>query len=162
MSDIRRTLLFLQKDDDILLAMKKRGFGVNLWNGVGGKIEPDETIEQALIRETQEEISVTPIKYHQVAELDFYGGSDIEGWRMYCYVYFSNSWIGTPTESEEMIPEWFKTSDIPYDKMWQDDKYWLPKVLIGKLITGKFYFDKDDNITSHNITEVRNFTNNDK
>jgi hypothetical protein len=37
MSDIRRTLLFLQKDDELLLAMKKRGFGAGRWNGVGGR-----------------------------------------------------------------------------------------------------------------------------
>jgi hypothetical protein len=33
------TLLFLIKDQKILLAMKKRGFGKGRWNGVGGKPE---------------------------------------------------------------------------------------------------------------------------
>ena len=28
----------------ILLGFKKRGFGVNKWNGLGGKCEPNETI----------------------------------------------------------------------------------------------------------------------
>jgi NADH pyrophosphatase NudC (nudix superfamily) len=71
MTDINRTLLFLQKDDQILLAMKKRGFGSDRYNGVGGKLEPGETIEQALIRECQEEIEVTPLSYRKVAEHDF-------------------------------------------------------------------------------------------
>ena len=44
------TLLFLVRDDQILLAMKKRGFGEGRWNGVGGKVEKDETVEQAMIR----------------------------------------------------------------------------------------------------------------
>lgn len=61
--DIRRTLLFLIKDDHVLLAMKKRGFGAGNWNGVGGKIEAGESIEQALVRECQEEIGVTPISW---------------------------------------------------------------------------------------------------
>ncbi|HET8669978.1 MAG TPA: NUDIX domain-containing protein, partial [Candidatus Saccharimonadales bacterium] len=59
-----------------LLAMKKRGFGINKWNGVGGKVDEDETIEQAAIRECQEEITVTPTTYrmlecdiHQVDEV---------------------------------------------------------------------------------------------
>ncbi len=51
--DTRRTLLFLRKNNHILLAMKKRGFGADRWNGVGGKLEPGETIEQALVRECQ-------------------------------------------------------------------------------------------------------------
>ena len=50
------TLLFLLTDDQILLAMKKRGFGMGRWNGVGGKIEPGETIEEATARECREEI----------------------------------------------------------------------------------------------------------
>ena len=37
------TLLFLRRDGQILLAMKKRGFGEGKWNGVGGKVEPGET-----------------------------------------------------------------------------------------------------------------------
>ena len=44
------SLLFLRRDDQILLAMKKRGFGSDRYNGVGGKIEPGDTVEQAMIR----------------------------------------------------------------------------------------------------------------
>ena len=40
------TLCFLVKDNQILLAMKKRGFGEGKWNGVGGKVNPGETIER--------------------------------------------------------------------------------------------------------------------
>jgi len=54
MTEKHLTLLFLIKEDQILLAMKKRGFGMGRFNGVGGKIEPGETIEQAMIRECQE------------------------------------------------------------------------------------------------------------
>ena len=33
------TLCLLMRDNEILLAMKKRGFGVGKWNGVGGKVK---------------------------------------------------------------------------------------------------------------------------
>ena len=36
-SDIRRTLLLIVKQDEILLAMKERGFGAGLWKVGGGK-----------------------------------------------------------------------------------------------------------------------------
>lgn len=56
------TLCFLMRtmagENEILLAMKKRGFGVGKWNGVGGKPQDGESIEKAAIREMQEEISV--------------------------------------------------------------------------------------------------------
>lgn len=152
--DIRRTLLFLRKDDKILLAMKKRGFGMGRWNGVGGKIEKGETIEQALIRECQEEIGVTPTSYTAVAELDFIQDADVDPWHMYVYAYIANAWEGEPVESEEMAPAWYDITEIPYSEMWQDDTYWLPLVLAGDKVTGTFTFDANDNLTMHDIAVV--------
>ena len=68
---LETTLCLLKKDNEILLAMKKRGFGEGKYNGVGGKIENGETPEEAMLRETQEEISVTPTKYEKVGFLEF-------------------------------------------------------------------------------------------
>lgn len=50
------TVMLLMRDDEVLLAMKKRGFGVGKWNGVGGKQDPGEDIVDTAIRESQEEI----------------------------------------------------------------------------------------------------------
>lgn len=152
--DIRRTLLFLIKDDQILLAMKKRGFGAGKWNGVGGKIEQGESIEDALIRECQEEICVTPLSWKKVAELDFIQDVETEPWHMYVHAYLSFEWEGEPLESEEMRPEWFTFSNIPYADMWDDDQHWLPKVLQGISVQGNFVFDEDDKLVSHEIQEV--------
>lgn len=152
--DIRRTLLFLRKGDQILLAMKKRGFGAGKWNGVGGKIEAGETLHDALVRECQEEIGVTPIDWKQVAELDFVQDATTDPWHMYVHAYISENWEGDPVESEEMRPEWFTISDIPYKDMWDDDEFWLPKVLAGELVYGEFTFDENDKMTSHDIRQV--------
>ena len=150
-ADIRRTLLFLVKDGQVLLAMKKRGFGAGKWNGVGGKIEAGESIEEALIRETQEEISVTPLGWRAVAELDFVQDSDTDPWHMYVHAFISSEWEGAPMESEEMSPAWFTFDDIPYDAMWDDDRHWLPQVLAGKTVTGKFIFDEQDKLVDHEM-----------
>lgn len=153
-ADVRRTLLFLIRDDEILLAMKKRGFGAGRWNGVGGKLEPGESVEEAVIRECQEEISVTPLSYRPVAELDFYGGSATEPWHMYVYAYLCDEWEGEPTESEEMAPQWYKIGDIPYGAMWQDDEYWLPLVLTNKTVKATFNFDAHDTLTTYEVGET--------
>ena len=68
---LETTLCLLKKDNKILLAMKKRGFGEGKYNGVGGKIESVETPEEAMIRETEEEILVTPTKYEKVGIIEF-------------------------------------------------------------------------------------------
>lgn len=152
--DIRRTLLFFVKDGKILLAMKKRGFGAGKWNGVGGKIEQGESIEDALVRESIEEVSMKPLSWRKVAELDFIQDADVDPWHMYVHAYISEEWEGEPTESDEMQPQWYALADIPYADMWDDDEYWVPEVLAGKLVTGTFTFDEHDRMTDHTITHV--------
>lgn len=140
------TLLFLLKDDEILLAKKKRGFGAGHWNGVGGKIEPDETIEQAAIRECQEEIGVTPANLEKVATHDFVFPDGTEDIKVHTFI--TKNWKGEPHETEEMAPQWFKISEIPYTEMWGDDIVWLPLVLQGKKLQTRFTFDENNCITN--------------
>ena len=57
------TLIFCRREtpsgfNEILLGMKKRGFGTGKWNGFGGKIENGESAEQGAIRELEEESSL--------------------------------------------------------------------------------------------------------
>lgn len=143
MTDFKHTtLLFLLKDDHILLAMKKRGFGAGRWNGVGGKIEAGESVEQAAIRECQEEIGVTPGKLERVANLTFtFDGETSDIWT---HTFIARDWQGEPIETEEMAPQWFAVADIPYESMWEDDKHWLPHVLDGKKVVATFLFNSDD------------------
>ncbi len=147
------TLLFLLKDDQILLAMKKRGFGQGRWNGVGGKPELNENIQDTAIRETQEEIGITPKNIIQVATLDFYFKNKPE-WDQQVLVFISNDWEGEPIETEEMKPQWYNIKDIPFESMWPDDPFWLPLILSGKKIKAKFTFGENDVILDKNINEI--------
>ena len=151
------SLLFLRRDDEVLLAMKKRGFGEGRWNGVGGKVEPDETIESAMIRETQEEIGVTPTQYEKVGDIRFDEFFKDIPTLMHVYIFIATEWTGKPTESDEMAPRWFGLKDVPYDEMWSDDPYWLPQVLEGKKISADFKLDQSDAILSHTVKEVVGF-----
>jgi 8-oxo-dGTP pyrophosphatase MutT (NUDIX family) len=148
------TLLFLQKDQQVLLALKKRGFGEGKWNGIGGKVEVDETIEEALLRETVEEICVTPTSYEKRAIINFEEFYKGQPTIMNVHVFVASSWEGEPTETEEMAPGWFTTNTIPYEKMWSDDPYWLPQVLAGDKVQAAFVLDAQDNILSHSVQEV--------
>jgi len=44
---------------------------------------------------------------------------------------------------------WFKINEIPYDKMWDDDPYWLPNILAGEFMKIKFYFDQNSNLQKY-------------
>jgi len=51
------------------LQFKRRGFGVGKWNGPGGKVEPGETLEQAVVREVKEETGLVVSRPEKMAEL---------------------------------------------------------------------------------------------
>jgi len=142
------------KISEICLAMKKRGFGMNRWNGVGGKLEEGEEIFDAAVRETQEEIGVEIKQSSKVAELDFFFPHHPD-WNQKVHVYFSEAWDGEPSESEEMKPEWFSTQgELPLKQMWPDDEFWIPEVLSGKLVRATFVFGEGDIIKSKDIQIV--------
>jgi ADP-ribose pyrophosphatase len=151
------TLLLLRRNNEILLAMKKRKFGKDKWNGVGGKLELDETIKQAMIRETKEEICVTPTNYEKMAEITFLEYVNDKQEQVNMHVFIATEWQGEPTETEEMAPRWFDIDKLPYDNMFPDDKFWLPKVIDGQKIKAFFKFDEKWNMVSQNIEEVDDF-----
>lgn len=151
------TLLFLIRGDEVLLAMKKRGFGEGKWNGIGGKVDKDESLIEALIRESQEEIDVTPITYKERARIIFDEYHNQTRKQLKVHTFICDKWKGVPSESEEMKPRWFNKNELPYKKMWADDPYWLPLVLVGKKLKCKFKLSETGKIESSEIIEVSDF-----
>src|SRR5690349_5058184 len=96
------TLCILRDGENLLLAMKKRGFGIGNWNGYGGKLLPNETIEDALVREVEEESTVKLLKYEKRGEIQFIFPEMIH----HVHVYEGLQWDGEPQETEEMSPKW--------------------------------------------------------
>jgi len=78
----------------------------------------------------------------KVAELTFHF-KDKPEWSINCHVFFARAWEGEPKESEEMEPEWFDISNLPFDRMWVDDKYWLPMVLRGDYVQAELNFNNN-------------------
>ncbi len=136
----------------ILLGMKKKGFGQGRWNGFGGRVESGETPAQAAERELMEESSLTAINPEKcgIISFTFEGEPDV----LEVHTYWADKFSGQPTESDEMVPKWFDYSEIPYEQMWPDDKFWLPLVLSGKKIVAGFQFKDQNTILRHNIIEV--------
>lgn len=147
------TLCFLIRNDEVLLAMKKRGFGKGRWNGVGGKPNEGEDIQQAAIRETREEIEVEVNDLELRGVLNFYFIDRLE-WNQQAMVYFSRKWKGTPAETDEMRPAWYKKNELPLDNMWPVDRYWLPVILEGKKIKAECLLDESGAVLDFTVQEV--------
>ncbi len=143
----RANLCFIVKDGRVLLIRKKRGLGAGKINGPGGKVEPGETALESAIRETQEEIGVTPREIEERGVLHF---QFIDGYSLQCVVFVARDFDGEPIETVEAAPLWFDLDAIPFDEMWADDRHWLPRTLRGGSFDGWFVFDGDA-MLSHDV-----------
>ena len=138
--DIRATLVFVHQGDQVLLIEKLRGIGEGKINGPGGKIDPGETSLECAVRECQEELHITVTDPVKRGEL-WFAMSDLPD--IHCHVYTATTFDGVPTATDEAVPFWCAIKDIPFDRMWEDDAYWLPSALKGEEFDARFLFEKE-------------------
>ena len=98
----------LVKDGKLLLgrrsAARKNYPGV--WDIIGGHIERDETEAQALVREIEDEVGVTPIRARPTGEFDV-------GETHTLFVYLVDAWNGEPAIRNDEHSElgWFTPAE---------------------------------------------------
>lgn len=143
--DDRAVLLFIQRggqgsEGELLLIEKKRGLGGGKVNGPGGKLEKGESFVQAAIRECEEEVGLTPHDPELRGCLYF---PFANGYKIYAEVFWAYSFSGEPVETDEAKPFWCSVNSIPYERMWSDDRLWLPHAVLGHHFSGYFLFDGD-------------------
>lgn len=133
-------LLFVIRGGEALLIRKKRGLGAGKINAPGGHIEPGESPEEAAIRETREEVGVTPAAPRRRGHLRF---QFTDGYGLECHVLSADSCEGEVRETDEAIPLWTPLDALPFGEMWADDRLWIPLMLAGRLFCGRFVFEGD-------------------
>lgn len=138
--DIQATLVFVHQGDQVLLIEKLRGIGAGKINGPGGKIDPGETPEQCAVRECEEELHIKVLDPVKRGEL-WFAMSDLPD--IHCHVYTATQFEGEPTATDEAIPYWCEISKIPFDRMWEDDAFWLPQALAGESFDARFLFENE-------------------
>lgn len=153
-----RTLCFLVRGtpaEEVLLGFKKNGFGAGKYAGIGGKVEANETVVSAAVRELEEEIGVRVAEHdlQLMGHLTFLFPSKPE-WSQVVHVFQAEAWEGNPAESVEMKPVWFSVYHLPFEQMWQDAPHWLPNILSGEHIRMRFVFGDDNETVSENHKEV--------
>lgn len=123
----------INADGAVLLGLKLRGFGQGKVVGVGGKVEPGETLAAAAARELHEEagLMADPSQLEPVARLTFLFPT-FPRWNHLAHVFTVRIWQGAAIASDEVAPQWFAPDALPLDRMWDDGRYWLPRVLAGE------------------------------
>jgi 8-oxo-dGTP diphosphatase len=137
----RATLLFVIRDGMVLLMHKKKGLGAGKINGPGGRIEDGESPREAAVREVREELCVTPVEVRAAGELSF---QFVDGYSVQGYVFVAGGCEGEARETAEATPLWTPVDEIPYERMWADDRLWVPLMLRGDRFEGRFLFDADE------------------
>ncbi|MGY2742920.1 8-oxo-dGTP diphosphatase [Arthrobacter sp. UYCu723] len=155
------TLCFLLRDapgggTEVLLGLKKTGFGKGRIVGLGGHVEPGESDAEAICREVLEEARIT-VRQQDLSDagvVEFVFPAKPE-WNMHTRLFTARLWHGHPQESSEIIPEWFPTGALPVDRMWQDADHWLPLVLEGGTVDIVVTLNADNETVASSVSILR-------
>nr|XP_019046917.1 hypothetical protein I302_03521 [Kwoniella bestiolae CBS 10118]OCF25847.1 hypothetical protein I302_03521 [Kwoniella bestiolae CBS 10118] len=128
------TLIFVvdRVKNKVLLGFKRRGMGVDLYNGFGGKVEKGESIHRCAARELEEESGLVPENeglYYKGCLFSSRPQSlsvDSKSSVITIHFFACVSWSGEPIMTEEMIPQWF---DVPAEDIWPEATFYLLPVL---------------------------------
>lgn len=128
----------------VLLGLKQRGFGQGKLVGLGGKVEPGEDLTAAAARELHEEagLRVAPDRLEAAARLVFRFPARPD-WDHLMHVFIARVWQGEPRASNEIQPQWHPIDTLPFQRMWDDARYWLPQALAGQRVAATFVYGDD-------------------
>jgi 8-oxo-dGTP diphosphatase len=142
---------------EVLLGHKKSGLGRGKIVGLGGHVEPGESVAEAAVREVKEEsdLCVASAALTEAGHVTFLFPFR-PSWGMTVVVFTATEWSGEPAESEEIRPQWFPVGSLPLDRMWDDARHWLPRILAGERLRAAFsYADDNETVATHSVDLLR-------
>lgn len=150
---------FIVSDGKVLLGKRKKvsnDLGKDLYAGIGGKVDANETTDECLEREIYEEIGVKVTKYQKLGQLKYINPHNPK-WDMEGHFYLINKWVGKPQETDVIKPIWFDIEEIPTENMFTDNKYWLDLLFVGKRFKGVFLFGSEKSqVVDYRLEEKSN------
>jgi 8-oxo-dGTP diphosphatase len=133
---LKYTICFIKKDNEILLLNRNKKPNMGLWNGVGGKIEINESAYDGVIRETFEETGMTLEEVVFAGNVVWKSDNGESGMHVFLADFPKGSKISTPIKVEEGLLDWKKIDWIvdPDNRgVVSNISLFLPKMLKGEL-----------------------------
>lgn len=127
------TLCYIEKDGSYLMLLrnkKKNDLNEGKWIGVGGHVEPGETVEECLIREVQEETGVTLTQYEKIGTIYFIS----DRWENeVMHLFTASAYEGQiNSDCSEGTLKWIPREKVMELKMWPGDFYFMKRMLAGE------------------------------
>lgn len=125
----RMNLCYIEHENQWLMLLrnkKKNDINQNKWIGVGGKVQPEETPRQAMIREMEEEtgLSADNLVFEGIVYFHYDSMEDEKIW-----VYRCTQFHGNIHECDEGTLEWIPISNILDLELWEGDCYFLKRII---------------------------------
>ena len=148
----------LTEDGQVIMGKRKTEHGNGFISGLGGKIGDiegleKETADEALIRELEEEIGITPTQFKSYGLIKFLNPFKPHR-NMQTIPYLITQWTGVIKKSTAILPVRFKLSEIPYDLMWKDNKIWVPKILARQVVFCTTLFGEDGEVQEYRFEKL--------
>ena len=119
------TLCYIRRGDEVLLlhrVKKEHDENHDKWVGVGGKLEPGESPEDCLLRETREETGLTLTDWRYRGLVTFV--SDEWGTE-YMHLYTAGGFTGELKNCDEGDLVWLPWARLPELPIWEGDRVFL-------------------------------------
>lgn len=132
---LKYTICFIKRNDEILLLNRNKKPNMGLWNGVGGKIESDESPFEGIIRETWEETGLLLEEVTHAGNVIWKSKHGESGMYVFLADLPEGMDIHTPIKVEEGILDWKKIDWVlePNNNgVVSNIQHFLPKMLNGQ------------------------------
>lgn len=125
------TLAYVVRDGHVLMVHRGGRPGdqhAGKFNGLGGKLEPDEDVVAGLRRELREEAGIEASSLRLRGTISWPGfGAGGEDWLG--FVFLVDAFTGTPPDrNDEGTLHWVPLGDVFSLPLWEGDHTWLPLV----------------------------------
>lgn len=151
---IPAVLIYVRQQGKILMihrdSQRPGDYHSGRWNGLGGKLEVDESPLEAAVRELAEEsgLKLPPTKFKSLGVVQFpnFKPKKSEDWMVFIFTAELSSVEeqNCQTECDEGSLHWIPVQEVSALNLWPGDKYFIPFVLNDQPFVGTLWYGADE------------------
>jgi 8-oxo-dGTP diphosphatase len=144
---IPAVLVYVTCGDEVLMLQRggrPEDFHSGKWNGLGGKLDPDESPLEAAVRETREEsgLALSPVSFRARGFVQFpnFKPQKSEDWWVSVFTVELSRKPAQLRAGDEGSLHWVARARVLELPLWPGDREFLPRVLAGEMVQGTVWY----------------------